>query len=167
MPALYQLSYPAQYGWFLYFNKFVKFFAIEVAINNEIKNTFVAKICQKGFRPEVFCQIQIFGWKITSFSKTMLLQREMFFTMCYTTNSSQLHVLLTTIFNNPQFSVRWNVYRTWMRYINEHNTDCWMLIETNISFSHFRNFQSLPKSQPIRYSFFTKELKNSRTNKFK
>ena len=39
-------------------------------------------------------QIQIFQWKNTSFSNTTLLQRELFFIMFYTINSSPLRVTI-------------------------------------------------------------------------
>ena len=71
----------------------------ELRENDERKNTLVGRICvlsdgnKRLLAKSVLARsLLLFLWKITSFSKTTLLQRESFPTMFYTTNSSPMLV---------------------------------------------------------------------------
>ena len=55
--------------------------------NNERKNTLVTQSC---VRLDGWFRLKTNSWKITSFSKTTPLQRELFLTMFYTANLSPL-----------------------------------------------------------------------------
>ena len=68
--------------------------------NNRRKNTLVTRSCLISGQQSLILrsqnQIWIFKWKIISFLKTTLLQREPFLTMSYTINSSPLLVYQVT-----------------------------------------------------------------------
>ena len=75
--------------------KFKLSWSLKMQVNSEEEKKTLLRRCvwfqmtERGFRPGVLIQIQIFLWKCNPFSKTTLLQRTWFTTMFYSIISSQ------------------------------------------------------------------------------